>query len=93
MLKPAKKGEIRNPKGKPVGTLNRSTIVRRWLEAAGATKGLTKADELVLAALKRGLNGDISAFHALMDSGYGKVADKSESKVEGALDIKISFDK
>ena len=31
-LIPAKKGEVRNPKGRPVGSRNRSTIVKQWLE-------------------------------------------------------------
>jgi hypothetical protein len=31
-LKPAQKGEVRNPNGRPKGSLNRSTIARKWLE-------------------------------------------------------------
>lgn len=31
-LIPAKKGEVRNPKGKPKGTLNWSTVVKRLLD-------------------------------------------------------------
>lgn len=30
-LRPSKKGEVRNPKGKPKGTLNAATIIRRIL--------------------------------------------------------------
>ena len=31
-LIPAKKGDVRNPKGRPIGSRNRSTIVKYWLE-------------------------------------------------------------
>lgn len=82
MLKPAKKGEIRNPKGKPVGTLNRSTILRKWLEAAGKMSGGTVADDMALALIAKALKGDVAAFKELYDGAFGKVVDKQESKVE-----------
>jgi len=39
-LIPARKGEIRNPGGKPKGTKNRSTIVRQWLDTELMTENL-----------------------------------------------------
>lgn len=79
-------------KGRPKGSRNRTTIISHWLDVADKA-GLTEEDKAVIAAIKKAQAGDISAFHAIMDGKYGKVPDKQESKVEGGLDIKISFDK
>jgi hypothetical protein len=78
-IKPPKKGEIRNPKGKPVGTRNRATIVKHWLEAikeaknpiTGELEQLPIADQMVLSLIGKALKGDVSAFKELFDSGYG----------------------
>ena len=76
-LKPAKPGEIRNPNGKPKGTLNRSTIVKRWLEARLDDDHLF-VDAITKAVIEKAMGGDVAAFRELMDSSYGKVADKTE---------------
>jgi hypothetical protein len=78
-IKPPKKGEIRNPKGKPVGTRNRATIVKHWLEAikeaknpiTGELEQLPIADQMVLSLIGKALKGDVQAFKELFDSGYG----------------------
>ena len=79
---PWKKGESGNPKGKPKGTRNRSTIIREWLEAK-ATDGEDGevSDQLVRALIKKAAEGDVAAFRELFDSGYGKNTDKVESNV------------
>ncbi|MCE7073681.1 DUF5681 domain-containing protein [Dyadobacter sp. CY327] len=68
-------GESGNPKGKPKGTLNRSTIVRRWLEAKGQ-EGETVADDLVLAAIREAMDGSAPHLKELLDSAFGKITDK-----------------
>lgn len=65
--------------GRPKGSLNRSTIVRRWIEAAGSKPDVTVADEMVLAQIKQAMKGNTMAFNAIFDSGLGKVVDKSET--------------
>jgi len=78
-LIPAKKGEVRNPKGKPKGTRNRSTIVKEWLKALEETKNpitgnkedLSQEDIMTLALINKARKGDVSAYKALMDSCYG----------------------
>ena len=60
--------------GRPKGARNRSTIYREHLEKLGK-KGQV-VDDIVLAAIDKALSGDINALKELMDSGYGKVADK-----------------
>lgn len=82
-IKPARPGECRNPAGRPKGSRNRSTIVREWLEASekivnpitGKQEHLTQADIITLALIKRARRGDVPAWNALMDSGFGKIAD------------------
>jgi hypothetical protein len=78
-----KKGESGNPKGRPVGSRSRSTIVREWMEASeraknpitGEVEELTQADIATLAVLKKARAGDVNAYRELMDSGYGKNPD------------------
>lgn len=82
-LKPAKKGEVRNPAGKPPGTRNRSTIVRELLSAlrdcpdnlalaVPSVKGQLSTEEVItLAQIERAANGDTNAYKAIMDSAYG----------------------
>jgi hypothetical protein len=78
-LIPAEKGEVRNPNGRPKGSLNRATIAKQWLEAmesaknpiTGENERLTQADIITLAQIKKARKGDTHAYKALMDSGFG----------------------
>lgn len=78
-LIPAKKGEVRNPNGRPKGAKNRSTIARKWLEVnqslknplTSETETMSQEDLMTLALIKKAREGDVSAYKALMDSGYG----------------------
>ena len=89
-LIPAKKGEVRNPNGRPKGSRDRKTIVNQWLEAVkearnpitGLNETMPIADQMVLALIGNALKGDVSAFKELMDSGYGKLTDKVEHSGE-----------
>ena len=83
-LKPQKVGEPgHNPNGRPKGSRNRSTIVRKWLEAnykkinpiTGQTETLQIQDHLVISLIGKALKGDVPAFKELMDSGHGKIID------------------
>lgn len=95
-LRPAKKGEVRNPKGKAKGIQNASTIARRWAETeqttknplTGADERLTQADLMTLAQIKNARAGDLSAYKEIMDRAYGKVTE--ESKV--TLDANVQTD-
>jgi hypothetical protein len=78
-LIPAQKGEVRNPNGRPKGAKNRSTIARRWLEVnqslknplTGDQETMSQEDLMTLALIKKAREGDVTAYKALMDSGYG----------------------
>ena len=74
-----KKGESGNPAGRPKGSKNRSTIARRWLEVnqslknpiTGENETMSQEDLMTLALIKKAREGDVNAYKALMDSGYG----------------------
>jgi hypothetical protein len=78
-LIPAQKGEVRNPTGRPKGSKNRSTIARQWLEVnqnlknpiTGENETMSQEDLMTLALIKKAREGDVNAYKALMDSGYG----------------------
>lgn len=92
-----KKGISGNIKGKPVGTLNRSTIARRWLEVTqtiknpltGKNEKLAQQDIMTLAIIKKARDGDVSAYRELMDSAFGK-AIQSTDLTTGGQPIKQS---
>jgi hypothetical protein len=73
------KGESGNPNGRPKGAKNRSTIARYWLEVnqdlknplTGDTETMSQEDLMTLALIKKAREGDVNAYKALMDSGYG----------------------
>ena len=74
-----KKGESGNPNGRPKGSRNRSTIARQWLEVnqnlknplTGENETMSQEDLMTLALIKKAREGDVAAYKALMDSGYG----------------------
>lgn len=95
-------GEVRNPNGRPKGTRNRSTIVREMLEAAARPElqrlmGFnldvpqgTIFEQLVAAQIVKAMQGDAAAFKEMADSGFGKLVDKSETKVDLATNNLIN---
>lgn len=78
-LKSYKKGQSGNPKGRPKGSKNRSTIARYWLDVnqnlknplTGESEKMSQEDLMTLALIKKAREGDVNAYKALMDSGYG----------------------
>ena len=75
-----KPGESGNPKGRPKGSLNRSTIARKWLQTkskifnpiTNQEETLTQEDIATLALIKKVRSGDVHAYKAVMDSSYGQ---------------------
>ena len=88
-LKPFKKGESGNPAGRPVGTQNRSTIAKKWLETpeqfknpiTGEIEELTQEDIGTLALIKKMRASDVRAYESLMDSAYGKAVQTNDVNV------------
>jgi hypothetical protein len=81
------KGESGNPNGRPKGTRNRSTIARQWLEVnqnlknplTGQSESMSQEDLMTLALIKKARDGDVAAYKALMDSGYGAPVQQVEN--------------
>ena len=84
-----KKGESGNPNGRPKGAKNRSTIARYWLEVnqnlknplTGESETMSQEDLMTLALIKKAREGDVNAYKALMDSGYGAPIQQVEQTI------------
>jgi len=83
------KGESGNPNGRPKGAKNRSTIARKWLEVnqslknplTGENETMSQEDLMTLALIKKAREGDVNAYKALMDSGYGAPIQQVEQTI------------
>lgn len=80
ILIPAQKGENRNNNSTRVGMNYRSTIFNNWLRFAttgedpnGIVANMSIQDKIVLAQVKKALDGDTGAAIFLFDGAYGKV--------------------
>jgi len=88
-LKPFEKGESGNPNGRPKGAKNRSTIAKYWLEVNQKLKNpltnqeetMSQEDLMTLALIKKAREGDVHAYKALMDSGYGAPLQQIEQTI------------
>ena len=75
--------------GRPKGSKNRSTIARKWLEVnqslknplTGNNETMSQEDLMTLALIKKAREGDVSAYKALMDSGYGAPLQQVEQTI------------
>lgn len=82
--KPFEPGVSGNPDGKPIGTKNRSTIAKKWLEVISKgenpiTKNeeeLTEADWQMLSLIKQGRRGNYNAIKLLFEYLDGPMENK-----------------
>lgn len=89
--KKMQKGQTLNPNGRPKGSRNRSTIARQWLEALEKVKNpltqqveeLSQEDIMTLALINKARKGDVNAYKALMDSGYGAPIQQTDITTDG----------
>ena len=78
-LIPYEKGQSGNPKGRPKGSKNRSTVAKRWLQVEQDLKNpltseietMSQEDLMTLALIKKAREGDPHAYQKLLDSAYG----------------------
>ena len=89
-LIPAKKGEVRNPNGRPVGSKNRSTVLEKWLyckvdgldpETKEVVK-ITQEDAIMLALIEKAKGGDVQAIKEIQDTLHGKLKEVTETKTD-----------
>ena len=94
------KGESGNPAGRPKGSRNRSTIAKHWLEVnqslknplTGVEETMSQEDLMTLALIKKAREGDVHAYKALMDSGYGSPIQQIDQTLEQTInEIKINI--
>ena len=79
-------GESGNPKGRPKGSKNRSTLFRYWLDQqkeitnpiTGEAETLDFENEIILATIERARNGDLKAVEIVLDALYGKATQRTE---------------
>lgn len=94
-LIPAKKGEVRNPKGRGKGVLNSKTRLLRILElvtetknpVTGETEEFTIAEQLDMQIIAKARKGDLKAYEILLDRLEGKPKQTSEVELTGGVNI------
>ena len=100
-LIPYKKGQSGNPKGRPKGSKNRSSVAKKWLSVEQNQKNpLTNQDEdmsqedlITLALIKKARKGDVQAYQKLLDSAYGAPVQQIEqTNIEQPLFPDVSKD-
>lgn len=95
------KGQCPNPKGRPKGSKNRSTVLKELFEQvidgedlSGNRKALPVETHIIQALVRKAITGDVSAIKESLDTVYGKVADVQEltGKDGGAIEIMSTSD-
>lgn len=80
-LKPIKKGEVRNPNGRPKGVPNTATRLKKFLEivqnvenpVTGEIEALSIAEQMDLVQLAKALKkGELPSYKELLDRSEGK---------------------
>lgn len=93
-IRPPKKGEIRNPKGR--GSVKGfKTVIREFMEAAmdkrspisKQPENLTVQQHMVLSMIGKALKGDVPAFRELVDRLEGKAKESIDVKSTGTVDL------
>lgn len=93
-----KKGQSGNPKGRPKGSKDRATIVKKWLTAevdienplTGKDQKISVEDAMVLAMAQAAIEDkNVAAYNSLKDELYGKLKDSHEST--GELLLKVLY--
>lgn len=98
-LRPFEKGESGNPNGRPKGSRNRSTIIRELLEALFNGKDPLTGEErqdnyesvISRSMIKKAMDGDVSAYNAIMDSAYGKARQTVEQTNVNHEGVKVTI--
>ena len=98
-LIPAKPGEVRNPRGRPKGSLDMSTRVKRILNSKidwdkihiADVERLRKrygdmavADAMIMIQVSKAMTGDTNAFNSVRKAGWG---DFIKGEIEEKLDV------
>lgn len=96
-LIPAKKGEVRNPKGKPKGLQNARTRYLRLLTltekiknpVTGKIEDFSIIEQLDMQIIAKARKGDIRAYIEIMDRLEGKAQQKVDMTLEGDMNVAL----
>jgi hypothetical protein len=94
-LIPAKKGEVRNPNGRPKGVANSKTRLLRLLElvtkvrnpVTGEDEEFSIAEQLDMQIIAKARKGDLKAYEIILDRLEGKPKQSTEVEVSGGVNI------
>lgn len=94
-LIPAKKGEVRNPNGRPKGVQNSKTRLLRLLElvtkvrnpVTGEEEEFSIAEQLDMQIIAKARKGDLKAYEIILDRLEGKPKQSTELEVSGKLNV------
>jgi hypothetical protein len=94
-LIPAKKGEVRNPNGRPKGVANSKTRLLRLLElvtkvrnpVTGEEEEFSIAEQLDMQIIAKARKGDLKAYEIILDRLEGKPKQSTEVEVSGGVNI------
>lgn len=100
-LKPIKKGEVRNPKGRIKGSKNMTTILREILEMKvdyqdptwKNKQKVTKKYVMIAKIIELAMKGDIRAYENIIDRLEGKPVQQIDQNtvVNGGLPLGVNF--
>lgn len=99
-LIPPKKGEVRNPHGKPKGIEHSSTRLKRLLAVTqqlknpitGELEGFSVIEQIDLRLIQMARNGDIKAIRELLDRLEGKALQSMDIKTQNTTEIRPMMD-
>lgn len=92
-----KKGQSGNPSGRPAGTENSSTRLKRLLsceiqalnELTGQTESLTPLELMDIAMIQKALAGDVKAYAEILNRMEGKPTERQD--IQEAKQIVVLF--
>lgn len=80
-----KEGEVRNPNGRPKGSLNMTTLIKQYLEQKDPKTNKYIKDIVSEAFVKRAVAKSDVLMKELLDRTDGKVVQKNE--IEGKINV------
>jgi len=100
-LRPARPGEVRNPNGRPKGSMNLKTVFNKFLKIKEPTTNpitkracnLSQIEIMALAMIKEARNGNVQAFNAIADRLEGKPEQKQINAFEEGTEISVTIGK
>lgn len=94
-LIPFKKGQSGNPKGRPLGQKNYSTLYKEALIKIAKSQGKTPEDieaDLVESGILRGIKGNFKFYEDVMNRVHGKPVNNVDMNIKGKIVNKIEVE-